>query len=113
MVNLQGLAFSKNQNDCHFMNHRDKAFKSLHNATNNLSKQLLAAGVGAVKQQARVITEKEEYELREKGIMGRETPDALLNAIFFNCGIRFCLRSGAEHRDLKFSQIKLEEVTDS
>ena len=68
MVNLQGLTFSKNLNACHFMNHWDKAFKSLHNAMNNLSKQLLAAGVGAVKQQARVITEK---ELWEKGVMGK------------------------------------------
>ena len=88
------------------------AFKSLHNAMNNLSKQLLGAGVGAEKQQARVITEDEESELWRKGIIGPGSPKSLVNAMFYYCGILFCLRGGSEHRELKYSQLKLEQVAD-
>ena len=77
MVNLQGLAFSRKPNACDFMNHRDVTFKPLYNAMNNLSKKLLGEGIGAPKNQARVITEEEENELWSKGIMGKSTPSSL------------------------------------
>ena len=65
LTNLQTLAYEKNESALHFMNHKDVTFKQLHNVTNNVSKQLLADGIGAEKKQARVITEEEE------GIFGR------------------------------------------
>ena len=34
------------------------------------------------------------------------------NAIFFYCGVLFCLRGGAEHRELKYSQFELTTVQD-
>ena len=49
------------------MNHKDVTFKQLRNVTNNVSKQLLADGIGAEKKQARVITEEEgRYSLGEE-----------------------------------------------
>lgn len=112
MVNLQGLAFSRNPNTCHFMNHKDITFKPLHNAMNNLFKKLLSEGIGAQKNQFRVITEEEENELWSKGIMGKSTPSSLQNAIFFYCGVLFCFRGGAEHRELKYIQFELTTVQD-
>ena len=110
--NLQGLTFVKNPHACHFMDHKAIAFQPFHNVMNNLSKKLLSESVGAQKRQARVITEKEENLLWEKGVIGIDTPSCLLNAIFFYCGMIFCLRGGAEHRELKYSQFKFQEVQD-
>ena len=50
---------------------------------NNFSKQLLGAGIGAEKQQARVITENEESEVWRKGVMGIRSLKSLVNSIFY------------------------------
>ena len=44
--------------------------------------------------------------LWEKGLLGRATPHTLLDTMVYMCGIYFVLRSGQEHRDLKYDQIK-------
>ena len=85
------------------MNHKDVTFKQLRNVTNNVSKQLLADGIGAEKKQARVITEEEEGIHWEKKVLGCHSPTSLLHTIFYFCGMYFCLRGGAEHRELKLS----------
>ena len=82
MTNLQGLTFVRNPHACHFMDHKAIAFQPFHNVMNNLSKKLLSEGVGAQKRQARVITEKEENLLWEKGVIGIDTTSCLLNAKF-------------------------------
>ena len=57
-------------------------------------------GAGKQKGQAEVITEDEEELLWSKGILGDHTPQALLNTVFYMCGVYFALRSGQEHRQL-------------
>ena len=79
---------------------------------NNLSKRLLSEGIGAEKKQARVVTIEEENELWDKGVMGWHSPKPLFNAVFFYCGMLFCLRGGSEHRQLKISQFEVKEVAD-
>ena len=71
-------------------------------------KQLLADGIGAEKKQARVITEEEEGILWEKKVLGCHSPTSLLHTIFYFCGMYFCLRGGAEHRELKLSQLEVQ-----
>lgn len=44
------------------------------------------------------------------GVLNPETPQGLLNCVFFLNGKNFCLRGGAEHRDLKISQLQWEVV---
>uniref|UniRef100_A0A1X7U213 ZMYM2-like/QRICH1 C-terminal domain-containing protein n=1 Tax=Amphimedon queenslandica TaxID=400682 RepID=A0A1X7U213_AMPQE len=51
-----------------------------------------------------------EKILWEKGMLGEGSPHKLLKTMIFMCGIYFALRSGQEHRDLKFSQIKQKEI---
>ena len=109
LTNLQSLAFERNEKACHFMNHKNIAFKSLH-VINNVSKKLLADGVGAEKRQARVISVAEEELLWEKNILGSSSPSVLVHTVFYFCGLYFCLRGGVEHRELKLSQFEVKEI---
>ena len=47
----------------------------------------------------------------ERGRLGDASPQALLNTMIFMCGLYFALRSGQEHRQLRFQpcQIQLHE----
>ena len=42
--------------------------------------------------------------------MGTHSPASLQNAIFFYCGLCFCVRGGKEHHQLKFSQFEVKEM---
>ena len=107
-TNLQTLAYEKNESALHFMNHKAVIFKQLHNVTNNLSKQLLADGIGAEKKQARVITEEEENILWEKKVLVCHSPKSLLHTILYFWFMYFCFRGGAEHKELKLSQFEAQ-----
>lgn len=60
-------------------------------------------GVGAQKHQ----TEEKNSGTLKSGV---STPQTLLRAVFFGNGKMFCLRGGAEHRELKLSQIQKTET---
>ena len=44
------VAFARNPQACHFMDHKDIHFKPLHNVLDILPKKLLTEGVGAEKK---------------------------------------------------------------
>ena len=52
------------------------------------------------------LTDEDEEKLWQSGVLNPDTPQGLLNCVFFLNGKNFCLRGGAEHRDLKISQLK-------
>ncbi len=106
---LQSHAVQQNPNACRSMESKDPRYKSFHNVLNNLSMKLLSE---AVKKQAKIINESEEQILWQKGVVGTHSPNSLLNAVFFYCGMYLCLRGGEEHRDLKFSQLEFKLVPD-
>ena len=54
---------------------------------------------------AEVFTVEEEDQLWESGVCGLGAPAALQNAAFYVVGKMFCLKGGAEHRELKASQL--------
>ena len=89
--NLQSLALIRNPTACQYMESKDVRFKAFHNVLDNISKKLLSEGVGAFKKQAKIVTDKEEAKLWDKGIIGTHSPIALSNAVFFYCGIYLCL----------------------
>ena len=82
----------------------------MHTVLDNLSRQLHKDEIGTSKVQARIVTIAEEEQLWASGAIGTETPEALQNTVFFYRGIYLCLRGGEEHRQLKLSQFKVEEV---
>ena len=89
----------------------DKDFAELWGVLDAEMKRLKSAGIGSQKRQAEPLTPEEEERLWEKGILGDHSPQALLNAVFYFNGIYFALRSGDEHRRLRYkdSQIQVFE----
>ena len=63
------------------------------------------------KKQAEIITQEMEDNLWEIGVLGDNSPDVLLNSLFYYIGLCFALRGGDEHRRLRHDpgQIKLHE----
>uniref|UniRef100_A0A1X7VUN5 ZMYM2-like/QRICH1 C-terminal domain-containing protein n=1 Tax=Amphimedon queenslandica TaxID=400682 RepID=A0A1X7VUN5_AMPQE len=59
-----------------------------------------------------IITFEEEDLLWTKEVVGVENPTQLLHAVFYYCGLNFCLRGGDEHRALKLSQFTWREKAD-
>lgn len=90
------------------MDVKNSEFSPLHTALDNVFRDLRSDGIGSSSKAAEVFTREEENELWSKGILGVNTPKALLRAVFFLNGKNFCLRGGEEHRSLKISQLKRE-----
>lgn len=61
--------------------------------------------------QRRPLSVNDESKLWSEGVLRTNTPQGLLNCVFFYNGENFCLRGGQEHRDLKLSQLHRNEVT--
>ena len=70
-------------------------------------KRLTNIGVGSTVKQAEPLREDQEQKLWNLGLLGEDSPSVLLNTMVFLIGKNFSLRSGREHRNLKFSQLKL------
>ena len=81
-------------------------FSSLHNALDNIFRELRALGVGSVSKQAETFSKDEETLLWSSGVLSTKNPKGLLNAVFFLNGKNFSLRGGEEHRQLKLSQLR-------
>ena len=71
-------------------------------------KRLQSLGIGTKKHQAEPLTEEEEEQLWSTGQLGDHSPQALLDTMLFMHGIYFALRSGQEHRNLRFQPAQVE-----
>ena len=74
-------------------------------------KRLKKSSLGSKKRQAEPLSIKEENLLWEKGLLGSKDPQTLVDTMLFMNGLYFVLRSGLEHRQLRFNpcQIQLYE----
>ena len=73
----------------------------MHCVIDTYFRELREEGVGALK----LLPKRRNRPLWEKGVLGVDTPESLLRAVFYYNGKNFCLRGGKEHRALKLSQI--------
>ena len=79
---------------------KDPAFAGFQRTLDGELKWLRSLGLGVKKKQAEPISIEEENLLWERGLLGEDKPQALLDTIFFLCGIHFALHSGEEHPSL-------------
>ena len=87
---------------------RDSDFTEFRATLDAEMKCLQALGVGSKKRQAEPLTEKEKEILWQKGLLGDHSPQALLDTMVFMNGLYFALRSGNEHRNVRFSPCQIE-----
>jgi hypothetical protein len=91
----------------------DAEFTSFRKTLDAEMKRLRSIGIGVQQKRAEPISEGEENQLWDKGLLGDHSPQVLLDTLVYLCGLCFALRSGQEHRNLQFTQFKLVEPTDS
>ena len=72
-------------------------------------KALKSSRKGNKPNASRSLTDSEVDELYRKGQLGSETPEAMLNTLWFNNTTHFSKRGGKEHRDLCWGDIQLKE----
>ena len=87
---------------------RDPVFRPLKNVCDAVFKKLHRKGIGTQTKATPVLSQDEESILRKEGVLSLDNPVGLLNVVFFYNGKNFCLRGGAEHRNLKISQLRRE-----
>ena len=88
---------------------KDSEFDSFRKTLDGEMRRLRAQGLGVQRKQAEPFSIEEENKLWSDGLLGADSPQILLDTMVFMCGLYFALRSGQEHRDLQYSQIRLVE----
>lgn len=73
-------------------------------------KRIQSKGIGSKRRQAEPLTADEEELLWQTGQLGDHSPQALLNSMVFMNGIYFALRSGMEHRALRFDPPQIQLI---
>ena len=105
LCGLQRYMKEQKKHAFNLFDHEHPEFKFLINTCDNYFRELRSEGVGAESQATEVLTREDEEKLWATGVLSVDTPKGLLNAVFFYNGKNFLLRGGAEHRNLKFSQL--------
>jgi hypothetical protein len=82
-------------------------FKHFQDGLDAEMKRLTGMGVGATVKQAEAFSEDQEETLWRMNLLGDHSPQVLLNTMVFLIGKNFSLRSGKEHRNLRFNQFNL------
>jgi hypothetical protein len=93
-----------------FLDGKDPTFSDMREKLDSKMKSLARKGIGIEKRSADVITELQEYILWEKGVLGSDRPQQLLDTMLYLFGLHFALHAGKEHRNLRlgqYSQISL------
>ena len=88
--------------------YQDNDFTEFRTTLDAEMKRLQQKGLGSKRREAEPLTEEEEEILWSKGLLGDHSPQALLNTMVFMNGLYFALRSGREHRELRFSPCQID-----
>ena len=88
----------------------DKEFIVLRNLLDSLYCRLHAQGAGCNAKPTEALTQEDEEKLWDSGVLNQNTPQGLLNCVFYLNVKNFCLCGGSEHREFKLSQFCCEVV---
>ena len=77
-----------------FFDKSDLKFRDLRNTLDSVCVSLRKEGIGAVRKHAAVISLDDERIMWESGVLGTDSPWALVHAVFFVVGLHFSLRGG-------------------
>ena len=89
---------------------KDTEFADFRGSLDAEMKRLQSSGIGSKRKQAEVLTQEEDEVLWQKGLLGKATPQTLLDTMVFMNGLYFALHSGREHHQLQFKPCQIELV---
>lgn len=89
----------------------NSCFKKFHDSLDSEMKRLTTLGYGIDVRQAEAFTEEQEEKLWSLKLLGDYSAKVLLDTMVFLIGRNFALRSGKEHRNLRFEQFTLIEAS--
>uniref|UniRef100_A0A1X7VKI1 ZMYM2-like/QRICH1 C-terminal domain-containing protein n=1 Tax=Amphimedon queenslandica TaxID=400682 RepID=A0A1X7VKI1_AMPQE len=81
--------------------YKDHHFNLFRSSLDSVLKDLYKRGIGNVKKQADVISEKLEEKLWDDNLLGDDSPKKLQNTLIFCLGLNHALHSGQEHKHLR------------
>ena len=90
----------------------DACFFQVRQVLDSEMRWLCGQGLGAKLKKAEPLTNDDEDVLWQKGALGDHTPQCLLDTLIFYIGMNFALRSGDEHRRLRFHPCQIEAQQD-
>ena len=88
------------------------AFERFRQVLDGEMKRLTQKGLGLKKRQAEIIEDEDEERLWSSGQLGDHNPRVLLHTVLYLNGKNFALRSGREHRSLRFENPQIQVKTD-
>ena len=84
----------------------DKKFTELRFSLDNVMKERVSSGIGITVKKADTISVLDEEILWERGILGSENPQQLLDTVVYLVGLHCVLQAGKEHRVLRSMPFK-------
>ena len=76
-------------------------FEEMRTVLDNVMQKRTTQNIGMIKRQVGIITYEAEDLLRQKGVLGEDTPDKLRNTVLFLIGINVYLHAIQEHYQLR------------
>ncbi|XP_053406126.1 uncharacterized protein LOC128559095 [Mercenaria mercenaria] len=93
--------------DVNILDKKDAHFSEFRKQLDSRMKELTNEGIGIHKDRADPVSEDDEIQLWEKGVIGHSDAQALCYGVFFyNCKV-FGFRGGDEHRNLDVNQYSI------
>ncbi len=87
-----------------FLDPQSVSFVKVRNTLDNRMKCLSREGYIMPKSKAQVITYSQEENMWQQELLGDHTPERLLYTVLYLLGVQFALRTGEEHKSLKFGK---------